>query len=550
MKRLFTFSFLSILVIATSSIARFTNDARIFKYDVQHYDLAIRFNIIKQSFIGSVKIQAIILEPISTFVLSASNETLTIDSVTYKNKRVRFDHREGHVFVNLAEYVEEKSEIEVKVYYRGVSKFQGQYEGGGVTMSIVRGLGRIATTSQPNFARTWWVCKDSPGDKATATISITVPSNLTAVSNGLLLSTERSVNTTTYRWGTQYPIATYLVAITAAKYKHYTEQYTGANGQKMKVFYYIFPEDFEKAKIDFENVRGMLRYFAATFCEYPFINEKFGFVEVSGNMTMENQTICSIDERLLTGDKQFESTVLHEVAHQWWGNLITPMSWQHTWLNEGFATYAEALYIEHTRGQQAYHQYMNQLMAVKQGHYNGSVFGRSDTVFWDSFSPRVYYKGAIVLHMLRGVVGDSAFFSIVKNYLNNPKLRYGNAQTEDFIVECEKVTKRSMKWFFDQWVYAYTESIDRPEYEYSWNESSVSSEHSILLAIEQKTASQQLYRMPMKVYVTTSEAEYIFSVVDSLPFQQFRFSVANKPTSIEVDKKDWIFKIMTKKGSY
>lgn len=550
MKRRLRNTLLSLVFFATLGIARYNNDSRIFQYDVQHYDLSIRFDVIKQTFVGNVKIRSIILEPISTFVLSASNETLTIDSVVYNNRRVLFDHRDNHLMVNLAEYVSDKSEIEVRVYYRGMSKFHGQYEGGGVTIGLVRGFGRIATTSQPNYARTWWPCKDSPSDKATATISVTVPSNLTAVSNGLLLSTERAVNTTTYRWGTQYPIATYLVAITAGKYKHYTEQYTGITGQKMKIYYYIFPDDFEKAKIDFENVRDMLRYFATTFCEYPFINEKFGFVEVSGNMTMENQTICSIDERLLTGDKQFESTVLHEVAHQWWGNLITPISWQHTWLNEGFATYAEALYIEHTKGQRAYHNYMNQLMAVKQGHYNGSVFGRSDTLFWDSFAPRVYYKGAIVLHMLRGVVGDSAFFSIMKNYLNNPKLRYGNARTEDFIDECERVTKKNMRWFFDQWVYAYTETIDRPEYEYSWSETSLSNEYSLLVKIDQTTSAQQLYRMPMKVYVTTSDAEYIFSIVDSLPSQQFRFTVGSKPHAIEIDKDNWIFKIMTKRGSY
>jgi aminopeptidase N len=549
MKRnLFFIAALCIIVI-TAAAGR-QNDSRIYNYDVQHYVLSIKFDIVKQSFIGSVKIRAILLQPISLFVVSASNETLTIDSVVYKNKQIRFDHTNDHLVCNLAEIVEARSEIELTVYYKGISKFHGQYEGGGVTISISKGLGRIATSSQPNYARMWWPCKDTPSDKATAAINVTVPSNLTAVSNGVLLSSERSVNTTTYRWATQYPISTYLVAIAAAKYKHYTEQYIGLNGQKMKIIYYVFPEDFEKAKKDFENVKDMLRYFATTLCEYPFINEKFGFVEVSGNMTMENQTICSIDERLLTGDKQFESTILHEIAHQWWGNLITPTNWQHTWLNEGFATYAEALYIEHTKGQRAYQNYMNQMMAVKQGHYAGSVLGRSDTLFWDSFAPRVYYKGAIVLHMLRGVVGDSAFFTILKNYSNNPRLRYGNTQTEDFILECEKVTQRSMKWFFDQWVYAYTESIDRPEYEYSWNVSSMSSDHSILLAIEQKTASQQLYRMPMKVHVTTSESEHIFSIVDSLQFQQYRFTVPEKPRSVEIDKDNWIFKILTRKGSY
>src|SRR5206468_2050391 len=125
-------------------------------------------------------------------------------------------------------------------------------------------------------------------------------------------------------------------------------------------------------------------------------------------LTMENQTVCSIQNSMITGDRKYElSSVVHETAHQWWGNLITPGNWKHTWLSEGFAEYAEALYLEHRRGAEMYHEYIGKMMAFAPGAFAGPIVGRSDTAFWDSFAPRVYHKGALVLHMLRGIMGDS-----------------------------------------------------------------------------------------------------------------------------------------------
>src|SRR5204862_3769224 len=130
------------------------------------------------------------------------------------------------------------------------------------------------------------------------------------------------------------------------------------------------------------------------------------YAEVDGELTMENQTAISIQQSLITGDTTNETTIVHETAHQWWGNLITPLTWKDTWLGEGFATYAEALYREFHYSPASYGRFMDWLMAAEQGRYAGPVVGRSDTSFWDSFNPRVYNKGAIVLHMLRGAVGD------------------------------------------------------------------------------------------------------------------------------------------------
>lgn len=530
--------------------SRGANDERLTWYDVKHYDLSISFDILNRTFTGNVKVRAQILKPLTEFVLSASDQTLTIDSVLFDGLPLSYEHTNDHLVAILPLAAEVQTMIEVVVFYHGISQFHGQYESGGVSFNMVKGLGRIATSSEPTFARTWWPCKDVPDDKATATLNVTVPTGLTAVSNGILTGSQRYGNTTTFTWETRYPTPTYLIAISAAKYRQISDPYTGINGQKMKISYWVFPEDVDKAKNDFANTRQMMNFLAKTFCEYPFVDEKFGYVEVMGNITMENQTICSIEQRLITGNQQFELTYFHELAHHWWGDLISPLNWQHTWLNEGFSTYAEALYLESTRGPEWYHRYMDNLMSVRQGQYAGSVFGRTDTVFWDSFAPRVYHKGAIILYMLRGLVGDTAFFTIMRNHVNNPELRYGNARTEDFIRECETVYGHDLGWFFKQWVFAYTDSIDRPEIEYSWSDAPGSPTYTLTLNLEQKTASRLLYKLPIAVQLTARNSTHTYMIVDSLATQTFTFPVPEKTERVEIDRDNRIFKILHRKDRF
>ncbi|MFI5251574.1 MAG: M1 family metallopeptidase [Bacteroidota bacterium] len=525
------------------------NDPRLGYYDVQHYDLTMGFDFLARTFTGKNIVQAQSLRPLSEFVICASQQTIKIDSVRYLKKAIPFLQTDDYLTVNLQGTVRNGEVFSVSIYYHGRSSFQGQYETGGIFIDLVKGLGRVATSSEPNFAHRWWPCKDVPDDKATVSVHMTIPGNLTGISNGILKSVDRTPGTATYNWETKNPIATYLVSVTVGNYRLFTSTYTGLKGEQMKMYFYVFPEDYEKAKIDFENTGEIIKFFATKFGEYPFLNEKFGFVEVSGGLTMENQTICSIEDRMIGGDNHAENTFVHEIAHHWWGNLITPKNWIHSWLNEGFATYAEALYREHLEGIVGYHQYMNSLMNVKNGRYEGSVIGQSDTSYWDAFSMRVYNKGGIILHMLRGIMGDDKFFQAMRNYIANPKYRYANAETDDFINECELVYGSSLRWFFNEWVYAYTPTIDRPEYSYDWNSAPSGNSYDVKLNILQKTTSLLLYKMPMNITVSTESSIANFAIVDSLASQNFIFQTADKPRFIELDKAGWIFKTVTKTGA-
>ncbi|TAK50915.1 MAG: hypothetical protein EPO24_16300, partial [Bacteroidetes bacterium] len=175
-----------ILVVAFCSTAYGKNDQRIYEYDVQFYELSIRFDVERKSFSGSVLMTADALDRLDTIVLSASSSTLTIDSVFFNGRRVKFTHEFDHLNIIPTSKVTAKRSFEIWVFYYGVSKFHGEYESGGVLFDKVRGIDHIATSSQPYFARTWWPCKDVPDDKATLNINITVPNPMTAVSNGIL----------------------------------------------------------------------------------------------------------------------------------------------------------------------------------------------------------------------------------------------------------------------------------------------------------------------------------------------------------------------------
>lgn len=542
------FILLTIAVVAQSSPALSTEQpGNVRSSDVLHYDLSIEFQPASRSFRGTVSITAMTAGKGGSISINASNETLTIESVTCDRRPARFSHSDDVLSIRLPESAHPGDSVALTIRYTGVSKFDGSYDGGGVYFTESDDGTHIATISQPEFARNWWPCKDSPSDKATARISVTVPSPLIAVSNGILINLQQSSVGRTFVWETAYPIATYLVSVAAAPYVLISDTYQTADGKQMPLQYYVFREDSAKAAADLATTPAILDFFGIRFGEYPFLKEKFGYAEVDGELTMENQTIVSLERSLITGTGEGLSTIVHETAHQWWGNLITPASWRHTWLNEGFATFAEMLFVEHRKGAAAYNQFVKALMGERNGIYAGSVIGRDSTAFWDSFSPRVYNKGALVLHMLRRMVGDSIFFAAMRSYIQAPTLRYANAMTDDFARIVRDVWGKEVIWFFQQWVYANTETIDRPVLSYTWTTTPVGTKTRTELHIEQVTANEMVYRLPFSVALETKDTSYTFDIVDSLKHQSFTFEIPSPPTSIALDPDHDIFMLVQEK---
>ncbi|HUL45178.1 MAG TPA: M1 family metallopeptidase [Bacteroidota bacterium] len=519
------------------------NDPRMDKYDVQHYDLAVTFNLGEESLSGCVEMTARAITPLDVCVLSADKKTLTVDSVFGQTSRLSFSTDSGSVAIRMASTILSGRQFSLKVFYHAASKFSGQYDDGGIYFTR---SGHIASSGEPQFARRWWPCKDIPSDKATVSSHFTVPDSITVASNGLLQSVDRHNGLATYNWNTKYPISTYLVSVAAAHYVELHDTYHALNGKPMQMVYYVYPEDSAKALSTFKDAPDYLSFMSHTFCEYPFVDEKFGYAEVEGDLTMENQTICSIQNTIISSGNDRDLTVFHETAHHWFGDLITTVNWHHTWLNEGFATYMEALYAEHTGGKEAYQKRINRMMNVPLGFYRRSVVGQSDTAFWDSFGASVYFKGAIVLHMLRQVLGDSDFFASLRSYVNDPRFRYGNAGTGDFEKVCESVSRKNLHGFFQQWVYTSVDSLDRPVLRYRWKTAPSTNGVGLTLTIKQENTPHPVYTLKLPIEVHEKSGTSGFSVVDSLPEQSFQLIVDSAPDSIAIDPENTVFKLAVK----
>ena len=308
----------------------------------------------------------------------------------------------------------------------------------------------IWTLSEPYGASDWFPCKDTPADKADSSdVWITVDKNLYGVSNGILIGIVKNPdNTSTYKWTNKYPIAQYLISLAISDYTIYKNYFKYSEKDSMPVINYIFPENLASYKANLDKVPNMLRVTSDYFGLYPFIKEKYGNAEMGwkGGGGMEHQTVSSMSN--------FSETVLvHELVHQWFGDKITCRDWQDIWLNEGFATYGEMLYAQKVYGDSAYNDFVTLEMA-RAKNAKGSIYVQDISSISEIFNGnRSYSKGGIVLHMLRGVVGDSIFFKILKTYSNDPLVAYGTAVTADFQRDAEAVYGEDLEYFFNEWIY-------------------------------------------------------------------------------------------------
>jgi aminopeptidase N len=431
--------------------------------------------------------------------------------------------RSGHVLnLTLNRAYQSGERFRVSVQYRGQPESGGF---GAFTFREHSGVPIIASLSEPYFARIWWPCKDTPTDKADSVqVDITVPSDLTAVSNGVLESVRTDGQWKTFSWKERYPITTYLVSVAVTNYAEFGETFTFADGTTMPLVNYVYPERLNDAKIALADTRDMLAFFNSAFGDYPFKKEKYGHAQFAWGGGMEHQTITS-----LGGFS--DGLVSHELAHQWWGDMITMKSWQDIWLNEGFASFSEALFVEHRDGKAAYRNYMNRM----DHSYTGSVFVRDTTSVGSIFDITVYHKGAWVLHMLRHVIGDSAFARLLRSYAADPRYRFGNATTSDFKNLAEQISGKELDWFFAQWVYRE----GRPVLRYAWKWEG----EKLLLRMQQVQAGES-YHLPLDLAAIAGKDTIRFAFEHSGGFQEYQFAVSRRIDRVLIDPDNWVLKIL------
>ncbi len=447
-------------------------------------------------------------------------DNLNVSEVLLNGVNADYSRKKNRIFINTNENLNDT--FKVKIKYSGTPKRAGF---DGFVFGEVNGTDLIYNISEPTYASTWFLCDDDPADKALLDIEITNDSQFISVSNGILESVKTQDNKKTYHYKTIYPISTYLVAVYSAPYVSYNDIYTGLNGKdSMKIEYYVLPEHLKYAKVDFAEHNNMIKVFSKLFGEYPFIKEKYGVAEFLWNLgAMENQTITGIGYNFLNGNDFFKDTYAHELSHHWWGNSVSPKTWNDIWLNEGFATYCEALYAEAVNGKSAL---TARMMSKFSESFSGTLYAPKDL-----FGETVYDKGAWVLHMLRFEIGDSSFFQTLRKYYDLYK--YSNASVEDFISVCEKVSRKNLDKFFDQWVYTGTE-IPFCEYSYSTEKNDDTTFLNFKIIQTQTEYPEFHFPLEIKLKYKNGETEIKRIEINSAN-QEFRFAIPDDINDLVID---------------
>jgi aminopeptidase N len=497
-------------------------------FDVLHYDLALDIDFTNERVDGVLTVTGESRIAALTQVPLDLHEAMVVSAVTRAGTPLAFTHPGGVLDITLDRPFAPGEPWSVSVTYGGHPEQAGFLAFG---FDEHDGVPIAASLSEPTYARNWWPCKDVPDDKALADLHVTVPDTLVVASNGTLISTTPAgQGRHTFHWQETYPISTYLVSVAVTNYVIFTDQYITASQDTMPVVFYSYPERLTQAQEDWSVTVPMMETYVSLFGEYPFLDEKYGMAMFQWGGAMEHQTCTTYSAGLTRGDHTYDWVVAHELAHMWWGDLVTLGDWRDIWLNEGFATHAEALWVEDWEGPDAYRDYMR---GMDIGFFLGTVY---DPEYL--FNQTVYKKGGWVLHMLRHLMGDEAFFQLLREWA--VEFAYGNALTTDFKALAESVHGGSLAWFFDPWLY----EEGRPLYTYWWLPvDQGGGAWSVSLHVEQTQLNAPIFNMPVDIGVVVAGGDTTWSVIgDSLAMQSFAVAAAAEPTAVLFDPWSWILR--------
>lgn len=494
--------------------------------DILHYGLHLDLYPDKKTLKGDASIKGVILNKNIPQIDLNFYDNMKINRLLLNGKSAEYTNKGTRLTIPLKSAV--KDTFDLQINYEGTPKKSGLF---GFVFGKINNNSVVYNLSEPTYASTWFPCSDRPADKALLDIKITNDSSQTSVSNGKLINVSTQGDRRTYYWKTYYPISTYLIAVYSSNYANFSQRYISLNNaDTMNVEYYVFPKQLKDAETDLEETPEMIKFFAQKFGEYPFIKEKYGVAEFLWQMgAMENQTITGVGSNFIGGHKFFTSMFVHELSHHWFGDAVGPATWKDIWLNEGFATYCEALYAEHIGGEGALRSSM---MSKFNSDFSGTLYDPGA----DLFGSTVYDKGAWVLHMLRHRVGDSTFFAILRNYFETYK--YKNASTEQFKNICEKIVRKNFDKFFDQWVYKGKGIIDL---NYGWKAEKSNNGYLLNITLTQKQTGYEDYHFPLDIKIGTGGGKNIYRTifVDSRQ-KDVAINVAEKPLNITLDPDNWL----------
>jgi aminopeptidase N len=471
----------------------------------------------------------------------ARSDTLTLDLVRLSVSSVAINGR-AVGFARTAETIRVPLPAGQLDTLRVTVNYGGEVRDGLVIRADAQGRWTAFGDNWPNRARHWIPSIDHPSDKATVSWTVRTPPGRTVVANGRQLPPERIrvsyAGTRTTRWREDRPIPTYTMVIAAAPLVRH-ELGASACGlaeleRCVEQAVYTTPEIGDYVPGPFATAGAIVDWMARLVGPFPY--EKLAHVQSSTIYGgMENASAIFYDERLFRDRAMSVGLIAHETAHQWFGDAVTEREWAHLWLSEGFATYFSALWTEHARGDSAFRAEMAatraQILADSSAVPRRPVIDTIETNLTALLNANSYQKGGWTLHMLRRLVGDSAFFRGIRQYYGAH--RHGTALTDDFRRAVEATSGRQLAWFFDQW-------LRRPGYPtpvLSWTYDSTAARVSV--TVRQERSRFGAYRFPLTLAVQDASGAVRKVVIDVAPQPlttvQLPFDLSARPTEIVPD---------------
>ena len=473
---------------------------------------------------------------------------LNIEEVQLDQKNTTFKVNDLQLIIHLNESPAVGMVFEVAVRYSVQSPVRGIYFTGPDSHYPSKPH-QVWTQGQDEDSRYWFPTLDYPNQKATSEVIATVPSGFTALSNGKLLSEQNQGEWVRFHFSLSAPHVTYLITLVVAELSYWED--VGPHG--LPVQYFVAPGREDDGRRAFGHTPRMIEVFESkTGVAYPF--EKYSQVAVQDfifggmeNTSSTTQTDQTLHDQRAHLDFSSDPLVAHELAHQWFGNLVTCRDWSHGWLNEGFATFMERVWVENHQGlgggqdEARYYSYqdLKEHLAEDQEKYRRPIVCNTYIEPIDLFDAHLYQKGGLVIHLMRSLLGDELFWKSISLYLN--RHRGGSVETIDLIRAIEDVTGRNMRRFFDEWVF----SGGYPEFEvsYQWHDDRKLAEWVIeqkqtegASSLTQNGVTTPLFHLPVVLEMTLSNGSVVSHQVDLGELRERCFlSLPSQPLMVRFD---------------
>lgn len=438
-------------------------------FDVQDYDISIKADPKTKSITGTTVMTAKAVIPSNVIVLDLDTP-YKIESISENGVPLRYERKDGQIRIYFPYSKQDGETIRTKIVYSGTPRVapRAPWVGGFMWEKTKSGADWIAVALQNDGADLLFPCKDHPSDKpATVSMHITVPDPLYATGPGKLEGVKKNRDgTSTYNWRMTNPIGNYSIVFNAAPYKVVRDSYRSIAGTVIPIFFYVLPEDADKAASLIAEQKKYLKYYEHYLGPYPFRTQKVGITETP-HLGMEHSTNIAYGNHFKYDKDGTDWLLLHEFGHEYWANLVTASDWRDFWIHEGFQTYMDALYQEYLHGKDAY---MKRIASSATRFRNKQpVAPREAKIAYQVYMAEpdytksdgdIYGKGAYFLHTLRYLIGDKAFFNALRHmaYPDKAHESYTDGRqerlvtTDDFLTIAEKDSGMKLDWIFEMYL--------------------------------------------------------------------------------------------------